>query len=72
MKKWIDRLIAWYTNSKVRKFYHTEGFGDDTEYIEYFRGKVTCVAKNGLRTAVGPSLSYLEKWVEEGVYKEIK
>ncbi len=68
---WIKKLIAWYKSSKVRKFIHTEGFADGTLYIEYLKGKATCVDRDGLRTASGPSLEFVERWVKEGVYKEI-
>ncbi len=71
MKNWIRNIVKWFSSSKVRKFIHTSGFGDGTLYIEYFKGAVACVNREGVRTDGGPSLERSEKWSKEGVYKEI-
>lgn len=70
MRQWIKKSIAWYRGRSFRKFYSVEGFGDGTEYIEWYRDVATCVSEYGVRTKTGLQLSWLEGCVTQGVFVE--
>ncbi len=53
-----------------RKFYHTSGFGDDTDYINYCNGVAHCVSRSGKWVRSCQTLSWLLKCVDEGDYEE--
>lgn len=70
MIEWIMKLIARYRSTEFRKFYHKDGFSDDTEYIEWYKGVATCVSMLGVRHKTKLTLDFLEKCVARGVYEE--
>jgi hypothetical protein len=67
----ITKLLGLVCVKKNRKFYHVDGFGDDTLYINHKNGVTHCVSKDGEWTKDRwMNKERLEFFVAEGFYVE--